>query len=135
MFALIVTIISIALVGLIALATLYYGGDSINQGAEQAAISRYLSEGVQVQGALELYRVDNGVLPTGTKEQIQQQLLDGHYLKSWPAGEWTLVNDYAVRTDLSLSACEAINKKMNVSVVPTCGDPAFTGRNLCCSTL
>lgn len=135
MFALIVTVISIVLVGLAALATLYYGGPIVNQGGDRALISRYLSEGQQVQGALELFRADIGSLPTGTNEEIQAQLLAGHYLQSWPPGSWELRNDYAVRTDLSVEACTAINHKMDVSVIPVCGDPAYFGRNLCCTTV
>jgi type II secretory pathway pseudopilin PulG len=136
MFSLLVTIIAIALVALVALVAIYYGGSAINEGTDQAAVSRYLSEGTQVQGALELYRVDNnGQLPTGTSLEIQQQLLDGHYLKSWPTGQWTLVNDYAVRTDMTATVCLAVNKKLGVNVIPTCGDPAYTGHNVCCTTL
>lgn len=135
MFSLIATIIAVALVAALALVTLFYGGSVMNTGSDRAAIARYLSEGTQVQGALELYRVENGELPTGTVDQIKQQLLDGHFLKTWPNGSWTLVNDYAVRTDLSLDACLQVNAKLNVSIVPICGDTAFTGRNLCCSTL
>lgn len=135
MFALIVTLISVALVALLALVSVYYIGPAVNEGHDRATISRYLSEGTQIQGALELYRADTGSLPTGTNDQIKQTLLDNHYLKSWPEGTWELRNDFAVRTDLSAATCLEINKKMNVNVIPSCTDSQYSGRSLCCQTL
>lgn len=136
MFSLIIIIIAVALVAMVALSSLYYGGTAMNEGTDKAATSRFLSEGTQIQAALQLYRVDHDdTLPTGTVDEIKQILLDGHYLKSWPNNTWTLVNDYAVRTDLSTQACLDLNAKLGVSTIPSCSDPAFSNRNLCCQTL
>ena len=54
MFSLIITIISIALVAALALATLYYGGDAFNQGRAGADASRLINEGQQVNAAVAL---------------------------------------------------------------------------------
>jgi hypothetical protein len=135
MFSLIITIFAIVLVTLLALATLYYGSSSFGKNFTQATISQYLTEGQQVQGAIELYKSDKSELPTGTNEEIQQKLIDGKYLKAWPGGSWELRNDLAVRSDLSVGACTALNAKLSITEIPVCGDPAYSGRSVCCSTL
>ena len=58
MFSLIITIISIALVAALALATLYYGGNAFNKGSAEANASKIINEGQQVNGAVQLARAD-----------------------------------------------------------------------------
>lgn len=135
MFSLIITILSIFLVAALALATLYYGGNTFDKYFSSATTSQYLAEGTQVQGAIELFKADTGALPTGTNEEIQQKLLDAGYLTAWPTGAWELRNDLVVRTNLSQGACEAVNTKLSITVVPVCGDAAYAGRSVCCVTL
>jgi len=133
MFSLIITIVCVVLVALLALATIYYGGDLAFGGQQRATTTKVLQEGNQVVGALELYKADTGSFPTGTSEEIKQLLVNNNYLKQMPAGEWTFRNDYAVRTDLTESACLTLNRKMGINSVPVCTDPAFEGRTVCCS--
>lgn len=54
MFSLIIAIISIALVAVLALATVYYGGAAFNQGATKAAASRLINEGQQVSSGVKM---------------------------------------------------------------------------------
>lgn len=138
MFSLIITIISIGLVAVLALATLYYGGESFMKGHREADNARIIQEGAQISGAFELYKTDNnGDLPAGTAAQIQQQLLDKGYLKSWPGAKWDLKTDYAVREVASVEQCVALNKKMGYTsaTVPSCSAMAstFPGKTLCCT--
>lgn len=133
MFALIITIVSIALVAALALATLYYGGTAINRGGERADAAKILQEGNQLSGALELYKADHGGFPVGTSEQIRDQLLASNYLKAYPASGWEFRNDYAVRTGLSETACQTLNNSMGITTIPSCTDPAFKGRTICCT--
>lgn len=58
MFSLIITIISIALVAALALATLYYGGSAFNKGSDGATAARLINEGQQVNGAITILRAD-----------------------------------------------------------------------------
>ncbi len=51
MFSLIITIISIALVAALALATIYYGGSAFNRGSADAKAAQYINEGQQLSGA------------------------------------------------------------------------------------
>jgi hypothetical protein len=50
-FSLIITIISIALVAALAVAVIYYGGESQRQGAAKAAAATLLNQGAQIAGA------------------------------------------------------------------------------------
>jgi len=134
MFALIVTIVSVFLVAALALATIYYGGDLATDGQSRANTTKVLQEGNQVIGALELYKADNGSFPTGTGDEIKQLLVSNNYLKQIPSGEWAFRSDFAVRTDLTEETCLTINKKVGVDTVPSCTDPAFENRTICCST-
>jgi hypothetical protein len=59
MFSLIITIISIALVAALALATLYFGGDAFNQGSAKASASTLVNQASQINGANTLYFLDN----------------------------------------------------------------------------
>lgn len=55
MFSLIITIISIALVAAIAVATLYYGGSQFSQGTAKAQADQIISAAQQIAGANTLY--------------------------------------------------------------------------------
>lgn len=92
MFSLIITIISIALVAALALATLYYGGNAFNQGAARAEASKILNQGQQLMGAADLFIAREGRVPT------LQELLDGGYLKSVPQAALALQTANAADT-------------------------------------
>lgn len=79
MFSLIITIISIALVAALALATLYYGGDAFNQGRAGAFASQLINEAQQVQAAVQLAEIN------GADRATVQDLVDGEYLTQAPA--------------------------------------------------
>ena len=79
MFSLIITIISIALVAALALATLYYGGDAFNQGTTEAEAAKLLNQGQQLLGAAELYKANTGAFP----KDLATLEADG-YLKTIP---------------------------------------------------
>lgn len=64
MFSLIITIISIALVAALAVATIYYGGDAFNQGTSKAKASTVVNQAQQIAGAATLYKSNGGNLPT-----------------------------------------------------------------------
>lgn len=135
MFSMIITIIAIALVAALALATIYYGKTYAAQGQAQAKTARLIQEGNQIAGALEVYRADHGDFPTGTSEDIKNELLSKKYLTSIPEGDWTFRNDFAVRNDLTSEACLAINKKLGLESVPLCSDAAAASRTVCCEVV
>mgnify|MGYP006140463155 CR=1 FL=1 len=67
MFSLIITIISIVLVGLLAVATIYYGGDAFSNRGDEARADRVLNEGQQLAGAAVLAKND-GLVVTGVAD-------------------------------------------------------------------
>lgn len=60
MFSLIITIISIALVAALAVATIYYGGDAFNQGSTKAKASTIVNQAQQIAGANTLLKAATG---------------------------------------------------------------------------
>lgn len=113
MFSLVITIISIALVSALVLATLYFGGNAFNKGSEKADASKLINIGQQIAAAFTLRDVDasSGVaVPSLTA----QGLPDSNYLTSTPIGWSALCSGglCQVKTELGLSAietCKAVN--------------------------
>ena len=59
MFNLIISIISIALVAALALASIYYGGEAFNKGTTDADASTIINQGQQIQAAIRIQtRID-----------------------------------------------------------------------------
>lgn len=135
MFSLIITVISIALVATLALATIYYGGSFAKDGQARAQSTKYLQEGTQLVGALELYKTEhNGIMPEGTNEEVKALLVDKEYLKKWPASSWEYSQDFAIRADVEEATCRAINKSLKIDVIPACSDPAYSAVKVCCNS-
>jgi hypothetical protein len=105
MFSLIITIISIALVAALAVATIYYGGSAFTQGTAKANASAYVAAGQQINGALALYANDNG----GARATLAQ--LSPSYLAAAPVvvGEEFTVNSGDITAPVASAAvCLAI---------------------------
>jgi type II secretory pathway pseudopilin PulG len=132
MFSLIITIISIALVAVLALATLYYGGSAFNKGSTSARTSQLLTEAQQVEGAITLFKAEAGRGPVGLTELTT----DGKYLRSLPA-QWSGGPAYFATagsgSGVSEDSCLMFNqRRLGISVVPSCDDPAYTSKVVCC---
>lgn len=126
MFSLIITIISIALVTALALATIYYGGNAFRQGGDAADAARFINEGQQLSGAASVYNA---------AEQADLALIADlttkEYVASVPTG-WTLD---ATNTLFELDAidgdvCAKVNEKAGVS--PATGAASSTITNYGC---
>lgn len=135
MFSLIITIISIVLVGLLTVATIYYIGSTEDR-ARQAKVQRVLNENAQVSGALTIYRQDKGAAP----EELQDLVAEG-YLTSALSQEFVAEQDYIVSGVDGRDQCADINKQFNIvdpvtgdGIVPSCTDPAYAGKSYCCET-
>lgn len=70
MFSLVITIISIALVAALALATLYYGGSAFREGHAKAEASKLRVQGQQLLAAAELFYVNKGYWPHTFQEMV-----------------------------------------------------------------
>lgn len=114
MFSLIITIISIALVAALAIATIYYGGSAFTQGSAKSAASTLVAHAQQIAGANTLYANDNG----GTFTNDVGGLVAGSYLASRPKSPNAA--DYQVDTSnvvtAALNAQDNICKQVNKSI-------------------
>lgn len=115
MFSLIITIIAIALVAALALATIYFGGTAWTQGSDKATASRYINEASQISAAVDLYRANNGGAYPAAVDDLKPT-----YLKTLPDGPWAFAQDRIVRTGLTHDQCLAANKLVNINEVQTC---------------
>lgn len=129
MFSLIITIISIALVAALAVATIYYGGAAFTKSGNKAAASRILTAGAQINGAVEVYKATTGAVPATLDDLVTANLL-----RTIPAGEWTTANDYVVASGINELQCKEANRQLGITgEVPACTDEAITGITACCS--
>jgi predicted PurR-regulated permease PerM len=119
MFSLIITIISIALVAAIAVATLYYGGSQFSQGTAKANADQLISAAQQIAGANTLYANNFGGNYDTTVSDLQTQ----GYLNAIPTvstsvstGAFTLAGANSNTVTLPLVAgatavCAAVEKQ------------------------
>lgn len=93
MFNIIIAIIAIALVVIISYATMYYGGDSFNDGKLKAEAARLVNEGSQIASAAMVYRAKGGDL--SASDFTLNTLVDAEYLKTVPVN-WNPDTDFVI---------------------------------------
>ncbi len=93
MFSLIISIIAIALVAVLAVATVWYGTDIYEEQLIEAGAAQIISETEQIEGAILAYNVEKGVPPVinecdpaDTTCEPLQSLIDAEYLTTAPVG-------------------------------------------------
>lgn len=59
MFNLIVAVISIALIAVMAVASIYYGGESFAESSARAEAATIISQALQIDGAADLFKINN----------------------------------------------------------------------------
>ncbi len=110
MFSLIISIIAIALVVVLAGASLYYGGDAFTQGSAKAQAATYVNQGQQIAAAITLHNVESG---TALGASLTELETDGYMsaIPKPPAGEWVYDPDAKTLTvDIGNSdVCDKVN--------------------------
>ena len=139
MFSLIITVISIALVAALAVASVYYLGGQVETGRSKAAAAEYLNAGEVIKGAINMYRVYHGnSMPADLNELVTTE-----YLSSIPPGAWSLNGENVVQDDVTIGTCETVNLMVNnVSTIYNCDPSIANGAGLtladgqpgCCDT-
>ena len=132
MFSLIITIISIALIAVLAIASVIYAGKALDNAQSTAKISQTIQEGAQIASAVQVYRVYEGAFPSGEASEIAKELVEKKYLSTIPAGNWIFRPGLAVREDLDADMCQAVNAKLGVEGVPSCSNEDIKGKTVCC---
>lgn len=97
MFNLIVAVLSIALIGITAGASVYYGGTAFSNSNNRGQVSALISAGGQIAAAQSLHRTEKG----GVAATSITGLTSTNYLQAQPsvpsglddAGEWTIVDE------------------------------------------
>lgn len=124
MFSLIITIISIALVAALAVATIYYGGDAFNQGTTKAKASTIVNHMQQIAGANTLLKANTG----GFTSTVASLATD--YLASVPVNQ-DLSTTYAVSgTNLVTATIAGTSNEVCQKVNEIAGIDAVTAKAL-----
>jgi hypothetical protein len=90
MFQLIVSVIAIALVAILAAASIYYGGSAFTSSNTKGAVAALINSGEQISGANALYKVDNTV-DAGTLAALEPVYLAGDpTAPKFASGNWTI---------------------------------------------
>lgn len=75
MFSLIISIISIALVVALVAATMYYGGDTLNQGRTEADAATVVSAAQQITGAIQMHVALRAAEPAALQDLVTNNFL------------------------------------------------------------
>ena len=106
MFNLIISIIAIALVVVLAGASLYYGGSAFNQGSSDAKAATLINQAQQIQAAATLYAANEG----GAAENFAALSTDNTYMAATPklpvgtSGAWELIDADAIAAATTIDA-------------------------------
>lgn len=110
MFSLIITIISIALVAALAVATIYYGGSAFTQGTAKANAAALVSAGQQINGALTLSANDNGGVRADATSLVTDQ-----YMSAVPTVQGSVFTINATNIATGATVSDAVCKAVQLS--------------------
>jgi len=128
MFSLIITVISIALVAALAVASVYYGGPALSKGTSRAAAATVVSQGQQIAGAATMLASDSAMAVGAAFVN----LTDNNYLTSiptppnavgtsWEVGALAAAG-FATVASTSKDICIEVEKNRDSSVTETSFD-------------
>lgn len=123
MFSLIITIISIALVAVLALASIYYGGAAVGQGSDSARASQLINEGQQLQGLAAMSTAQGN-----TVTAVGDLVTTGHLSQAipvWAVDGAAFVREAAVGDEtLTAAACALVNERSGAAPATPFADVA-----------
>ena len=134
MFSLIITIVSIALVVALVVATVYYGGDATRQSAAKASATALINQASQIAAAGALTVSQGSAWPAAAPQFAQPFLAampvppKSAYVEGTPAvSDWTyfdagLSNHFIVADKIGKDVCLAVNKTQGVIGIPAAWD-------------
>ena len=109
MFQLIVSVIAIALVAILAAASIYYGGSAFTSSSTKGIVAQLINGGEQISGSEALYQANTGT----TSGASDFSDLVPTYLTSLPvlpagAGPWVNTGTAATATGINSTVCAAV---------------------------
>lgn len=117
MFNLIISIIAIALVVVLAGASLYYGGEAFNRGSEEAKASTYINQAQQIQAASVLYKANVGGNPDTLDKLVTDHYMAGKPKVATGTGAWALTAKHIfVTQEVSSSAKDGITPNICATI-------------------
>lgn len=116
MFSLIISIIAIALVSALAIASIYYGGEAFNKHLVSIEATKIISQAEQISAGLDI-----AVVERNSAVKVVADLVTQKYLKTEPSfgdSRWGMFNnDYiSTGTPLADDICAAINENADIAV-------------------
>ena len=93
----ILVIMGVLIAGAAAIMTIYYGGDAFSKYKEEAEAGRLVSEGAQIEAAVELYYRNKGRFPDDGDPM--EELRASDYLSHMPKGTDYVTGDWIVDYD------------------------------------
>jgi hypothetical protein len=129
MFQLIVAVIAIALMVVMVLASIWFGGNVFSESKQRALYSEYVNSAAQIDGAINLYYQETASYPAGEDEVFLNNLVSTGYLNGVPNGQWKVSRELLYKSIADANVCEIINRMsgQDTSSVqcPPCGDAAY----------
>lgn len=117
MFNLIISIIAIALVVVLAGASLYYGGEAFNRGSEEAKASTYINQAQQIQAATVLYKANVGGNPADIAKLVADKYMAGAPKVATGTGSWAMTAQHIfVAQEVSSSAKDGITPNICATI-------------------
>ncbi len=140
MFQLIVAVISIALVAILAIASIYYGGSAFQRSGMKAQVDALVNAGQQISGAQSLYLTDYGV-PASDVPSLEATGANGTYLSAAPAipavsnGQaWSLVGASSTSNGFAVLPFTVTDTTQVCAAVATQGGDSKTPQFYCSDT-
>lgn len=122
MFQLIIAVIAIALVLLLTLAAIWFGGDVYDESKARADYARNVNSATQIEAAMQLYYHDKSFDPPGEDMTLLNNLKDWGYLATLPEGDWKVNTEslYKPIEVQTVSQCKSMNRAagFDVSILP-----------------
>jgi hypothetical protein len=120
MFALIITIISIALVAALAIASVYYGGNAFTQGSAQAQASTIINQAQQIGAGVTLFENNNG-----GSAPASVSALTPTYLQAVPTPPESAYGSYTLATNATQVTVGVSSTNVCLSILQS-ADPSAT---------
>ena len=134
MFQLIIAVVAIALVTILGIAMIFFGGSVFGTGTDRALYAQLMNHGSQIEGAMKLYSSDYGNYPIGTSSQQLQSLMNQNtagqtYLSTIPQGSWYIDQGVIYRQLSDPDQCIRVNVAAKMPDAKTVGCPSCSDAN------